>query len=251
MSKKATKSYSNFVQYSGVIEFLIIYLLLAKHPNKEEMKTKLEHSLDTKMNLNNSEYNILGDFLKLSDSDSIFNPSTYEDVFGQMAYSRLMDSCLCYIKEVLSEIIRSKPEILKSKDTESLDYILSFKNMNDLIDDLVEKKITQLFYGSVNTIEKYFKDRLKIDLFNKEKDKKEFNQLVKQRNLIVHNRGIITKEFAKEFKEYEKNVGDMISFKYHRLSIINNYLIHFLLQLDQRLSKKYNLELMDLIKQTT
>ncbi|WP_435134256.1 hypothetical protein [Formosa sp. A9] len=246
MTKKATLSYSTFLQNSGMTEFLIMFLTFAEHPEKENLKLNLEKALRKAAQASKSEINILAEFLEKSDSEALFDVGLYEDIFGQMAYSRLVDSCLCYFKEVLSEIVRINPKILKSRDTEPLDYILSFDNMDDLIEDLVEKKISQLFYGGVNDIEKYFKSRLNIELFETIEDKKEFNQLIKQRNLIVHNRGIITKEFTKEFPIYSGHEGSMITFGFSKISMINNYLIEFLYNLDKRLSEKFKLKLISL-----
>ena len=160
-----------------------------------------------------------------------------------MAYSRIADNTLCYFKDIISEVIVKKPELLKSKEKEQLDYIFSFENMADLISAITEKKISELFYGGIKDIKEYFSSRLGINIFQNEKDEKDFNHFLKQRNLIVHNRGIISKEFSKEFSNQQINyvVGAKLNFNYEQLSIMNGGIVNFISDLDVVIREKFQL----------
>ncbi len=120
--------------------------------------------------------------------------------------------------------------------------------MEDLIEDITEKNIEKLFYGSIDDIKKFFSDRLGIQLFENEIVEKNFEQFIKQRNLIVHNRGIISKEFAKDFsnEHVTYNPGNILVFSYENLSNINGAMTNLIADLDIKISEKFKLETLKL-----
>ena len=166
-----------------------------------------------------------------------------------MAYARIADNALCYFKEIIAEVVIKRPELLKSKEKETLEFIFSFDTMESLINAISEKKVNELFYGGVEDIKNYFNTRLGIKMFHNETEEKNFNQFVKQRNLLVHNRGIISKEFSKEFSTekvfYE--VGNKLVFNYATLSIINGHIINLIAELDLQICEKFKLETIKII----
>ena len=87
-------------------------------------------------------------------------------------------------------------------------------------------------------------DSLGIKLFQNDKEENEFNQFIKQRNIIVHNRGIISKEFSKEFSTEEVKYieGQKLNFNYEQLSMINGAIMNFISELDLMICKKFKLE---------
>lgn len=239
-ANKTSESFYNFAQTSGMIDLFIIYLKKSEHPSNENIKDDILSEYD-KMSKDDFKNNYIKEYLRLSDSEAIFDFKEYEEFFSQMAYSNLIDNCLCYFKDILVEIIKIKPQILKSREKEELSYILSFDSMESLINDITEKRINKLFYSGITEIEKFFLDRLNIELFEDGNLKKDFNQLIKQRNVIVHNKGIISKELANEFKEYKGHLGKRLYFSYDRLMKINWLIADFLFELDTKLIKKYSL----------
>ncbi|MGN6647326.1 MAG: hypothetical protein ACTHJT_12445 [Cytophaga sp.] len=175
--------------------------------------------------------------------ETVFDIRQYEHYYGQMAFARVIDNVITYFKDILAEVIIKRPQILKSKESERLDFILDFDTIEDLRNALVEKKVSELFYKGIDDIEKYFIDRLGISLFNDKEDKIEFNRLIKQRNLIVHNRGRITKEFIKEFPHLENlNEGYYFSFTFEDISEANIELGNFICHLDEEIALKFGLD---------
>lgn len=239
----ATVSLLNYYKEAQHSELLIFFLLIGNYyiaGSKQEVKEIL---IDIYHDPNNKEALKLIEYLKTHEADRLFDLAFYENYFGQMAYSRTLDNFVTYFKDILSEVVLKKPQILKSSDQESLDFILTHTNMDDLLKSLSEKKIEALFYKGINDIEKYFKSRLNIDIFKDNETKKVINKLVKQRNLIVHNRGRITKEFINEFPETGFKLDDVLVFKYSEISTLNLHLSNFLVELDIEIAEKYNLEL--------
>ncbi|MBW8241800.1 hypothetical protein K1F50_03240 [Muricauda oceani] len=238
--KEGTKAFRIFSIETINLEFLLIYILFSES-SKEDLNDKKGF---LKVLYENNGDDTLIEFLESEKSDMIFSAKSYEKYFGQMAYTRITDNVLSYFKDILVEVIQAKPQILKSKEKVALDYIFSFNNMEDLIDDITEKNIEKLFYGSINDIKKFFSDRLGIQLFENEIAEKNFEQFIKQRNLIVHNRGIISKEFAKDFSnEYVTyNPGNILVFSYENLSDINGAMTNLIVDLDLKISEKFKLE---------
>ena len=239
---KKTASYRTFINESANLEFMLMFILFAEHNNKDKLKSQLTELFKEEKPSIISEK--LETFFKSEDSDAIFDLDSYELYFGQMAYCRIVDNALCYFKDILSEVVLKEPDVLKSsKEKESYDFILSFGTIEELKKALSDKKIKELFYGSIEDIKKYFINRLGIKLFDKESDEKEFSMVIKQRNLIVHNRGTITQDLADEFPAFKEIVGQQLLFKYEQLSIINGIINNIIVELDIRLREKFDLEI--------
>ncbi|ROI06758.1 hypothetical protein EGI16_02300 [Chryseobacterium sp. G0240] len=167
----------------------------------------------------------------------------YEMSLGSMMYIKTVDNFQNYFKEILSEIVKIRPEILKSKETEKLDFILSFNSREEMINAIAEKKINSLFYLGINDIKKYFSEKLNVEIF---KDREyEINLIVKQRNLAVHNRSVINKEFITEFpNEKDLTEGLSLKFDFTYVEKINHILYSIINDIDKKLSQKYNLPIL-------
>lgn len=231
------RAYINAANEFEKIERLIIYfktsnyLINSNYHLAQNKLTELNNSLEVPFpNVNSFENETL---------DIHF----YEMSLGSMMYIKSVDNFQNYFKEILSEIVLSRPEILKSKETERLDYILSFNSREEMIKAIAEKKINSLFYLGINDIKKYFAEKLKVEIF-KEREY-EINLIVKQRNLAVHNRSLINKEYINEFPN-EKDLleGHYLKFDFVYVEKINHILYSIVNEIDKTLSKKYNLPLL-------
>lgn len=228
------KAYLNAANEFEKVERLIIYLKTSNYLINRNFQIA-QNKLVELNNLLEVPYSNDNNF----DNETL-DINFYEISLGSMMYIKTVDNFQNYFKEILSEIVIVRPEILKSKDTEKLDFILSFNSKEDMIKAIAEKKINSLFYLGINDIKKYFSDKLKVEIF---KDKEyDINLIVKQRNLAVHNRGIINKEFMKEFPN-EKDLieGHSLKFDFTYVEKINHILYAMINEIDKTLSKKYNL----------
>jgi hypothetical protein len=163
----------------------------------------------------------------------------YEKALSTMMYVKTIDNFENYFKEILSEIVISEPRVLKSKETEQLDFILSFTDHQSLINAIAEKKIEALFYQGIDGIQKFFKERIGVEVFKEKSD--QINLLVKQRNLAVHNRSKISKEFMRQFPD-ENFVENMyLNFTFDYVEKIVPALYKIINELDYEFSKKFNL----------
>ncbi|WP_111684370.1 hypothetical protein [Winogradskyella tangerina] len=181
-----------------------------------------------------------------SNLDDFLSVKFYEIHLSSMIYINSIDNFTNYFKDVLSEVVVVKPEILKTQESERLDFILEHKSMDDLISSIASKKIEELFYKGIKDIEKFFQNRLGLEIFKTEVQRKNINFYVKQRNLTVHNRRKITKEFAKQFPELKNNIGEYLNFDFRYVSCMNLSLFNFLATIDEEISQKFKLKTMTL-----
>lgn len=163
----------------------------------------------------------------------------YETTLSTMMYVKTIDNFENYFKEILSEIVISDPHVLKSKDTEQLDFILSFNDYQSLINAIADKKIEVLFYQSIGGIQKFFKDRIGVEIF-KEKSE-QINLLVKQRNLAVHNRSKISKDFIRQFPNENFTENMYLNFTFDYVQQVVPALYKIINELDYEFSKKFTL----------
>jgi len=162
----------------------------------------------------------------------------YEKTLSTMMYVKTIDNFENYFKEVLSEIVTSDPRVLKSKEKEELDFILSFTDYQSLINAIAEKKIEALFYQGIDGIQKFFRDRIGVEVF-KEKSE-QINLLVKQRNLAVHNRSKISKEFIRQFPDEDFVESMYLNFTFDYVEKIVPALYKIINELDYEFTKKFN-----------
>lgn len=237
---EATESFMTFWQTLYRSEMLISYLEVSSElirKNENEARDKLTHIY---YGLNHNPEYSRKNFE--SNLDVFLDLKFYETHLSSMVYTQTIDNLTTYFKDILSEIVKVRPQILKSKDTEKLDFILDYRNMDDLIEAISNKKIEELFYKGIEDIEKYFKDRLNIEIFKSENIKDNFNQLIKMRNLSVHNRGKVSKEFSIQFSEFKGKEGQYLQYDFPYVSGINLNMFNYLAELDDEISEKFKLK---------
>jgi hypothetical protein len=124
-----------------------------------------------------------------------------------MTQARAVDNFLMFLTELLSLAYRTRPAMLLSRlrDVESgrgreqesvpLELVLEHGSLEELVEALVERRVTALAYRSVRDLQTYLDSQLGLTLFDAEADLARAVELVEQRNLITHNRGIINRLF--------------------------------------------------------
>jgi hypothetical protein len=241
-AKIITESTESFVRFQQEIQrsdMLISYLevgnkLISK--NSEEAKEYLIGIYDHVYNPEIAKKSLTN---KL---DGYLNVEFYEIHLSSMIYVNTIDNFTTYFKDILSEVVLTTPQILKSQESERLDFILEHELMDDLVNAIANKKIEELFYKGIEDIEKFFKSRLGIDIFKTDKEKEVINLHIKQRNLTVHNRRKISKEFSRQFPKLEYKIGQYLNFDFRYVSTLNLYLFNFIGTIDEEISQKFKLK---------
>ena len=80
----------------------------------------------------------------------------HSQVFLEMVISRLVDNFQRYVSELLREVLRRQPNILKTSDKSlSMDDVLRFERMEDLIADVIERRVSALSYQGFGSIQEW------------------------------------------------------------------------------------------------
>lgn len=233
MKSKASQSFNDAAVEFEKIERLLLYFKVSNALINEDLVIAVRKLKSFNMeselpfNLNDKQEK---EFLEIQ---------YYERTLSTMMYVKTLDNFQNYFKEILAEIVISEPKVLKSKETEQLDFILSFDDFKSLINAIAEKKIETLFYQGIDKIEQFFKERIGVEIFKKNSD--QINLLVKQRNLAVHNRSKISKEFARQFpaENFVENMYLDLNFEYVEKVVLSLYKI--ISDIDCKLTIKFNL----------
>lgn len=164
----------------------------------------------------------------------------HRDIFMEMFLCRSVDNYLCYVAELLHAIFLAKPEALRSSEQERLDFVLKHSSMDSLVTVIAEKRVHQLSYQGMEAIADYFKDRLGLDMFEGEEDKKTTVDLIQKRNLIVHNRGVVNAIYLAKGAP-GLAIGDKIEFTPEEFFEVLLKLRNAATHLDKRASSKFGL----------
>jgi hypothetical protein len=234
---KASQSFINTAVEFENIERILLYFRVSNNLINEDIlksvaklksfndKLELPYELDPKQEK---------EFLEIN---------YYETTLSTMMYVKTVDNFENYFKEVLSEIVTSDPRVLKSKDTEQLDFILSFNDYQSLISAIADKKIEALFYQGIDGIQKFFRERIGVEIFKEKAD--QINLLFKQRNLAVHNRSKISKEFVRQFPDEDFIEKMYLKFTFDYVQEVVSAFYKIINELDYIFSKKFSLVQME------
>jgi hypothetical protein len=127
-----------------------------------------------------------------SDDFACFSP-----LLAEMNWCRGVDNFLTFVSHLLGQIVRQRPETLKSSKTAPLELILSFDSMDSLVDHLAEKRVHDLAYAGLTKLNDVLLSELGFELFPLEEDLKRAILIVETRNIIVHNRAIVNDIYLK------------------------------------------------------
>jgi dihydrofolate reductase len=244
ISGKYSVSAITFMQDLEQLEYLIFYVLAAERLFGTRYDEFRDESLDYIQSLGPKFKETFKQIISKKADRLILSGKTYESLLSQMAYSRSIDNFLLYLKNILAEVIDSKPQLLKSGETERLDFVLQFDDINELRRALAKKKVENLFYGGFSEICKFYQSRLGIDLVKSQEDLNRLTMMTKIRNLIAHNAGKVNLEFKKEFPSYPIDVGESVRFSYREILDENALILKSVEFIDDRITKKFGLSLL-------
>ncbi|HEX2096032.1 MAG TPA: hypothetical protein VHF50_01535 [Solirubrobacterales bacterium] len=128
----------------------------------------------------------------------------------EVLLTRGVDSYLTYVSELLSLIFRERPETLRSKEKVSIDFVLSFDAMEELQEAIAERRVERLAYRGMAELAEWMEETMGFALVSDRKRLRRIEQLVEQRNLIVHHRGIIDHRYVRKLGTSDGKVGDKL-----------------------------------------
>lgn len=179
------------------------------------------------------------DFEKMKDLTLAGKPG---QVFLGMTWASAVNNFLTYISELMTLLFTTRPETLKSKETVAVEAILEYKDdMDGFISHIAEAKVNQLSYKGMRDLADYFSERFGFLLFKKEEDLDDAVFYVEMRNLIVHNRAVVSRLCTTRIPRLAGQEGTQVVFDRHHIEELTDFLAKSVADIDIRAAQKWNL----------
>lgn len=130
-----------------------------------------------------------------------YNFSSQRPLMNQIMLSRAAESFDLYLTTILRDIFLSRPEMLKSEGTVDVATIIDTGNYDDLIWQIVERRVHELSYKPLSELRKFIESRTGIDPFPSQESFEMTVVASEIRNLIAHNDCIINDLFKARTKK--------------------------------------------------
>lgn len=156
-----------------------------------------------------------------------------------------IDLYLWYLADILKRVMKKRPDVLKSNEQVRVDEILDFGTKRELLEYLVERKVSSLSYGGIFGLEKYIKDTLGIDLFPNSDCRGVMKFFIELRNIYAHNRGIANSIFLERTRgtvSHRCVSGERIKIGIEELIVLSYFLRDAMCAFDIAVVKKFSLQ---------
>lgn len=157
----------------------------------------------------------------------------------ELLFVSVVDNFQCYLTEVLSLIFHKIPEALSDKSTKN-SIIFQFTDIVELKKHIVDMAVLGFGYKSIDDLDQYFVNNLKMKLFESWMEKRRLNRLIQIRNIIAHNRGVINQQFMGKCGAKFDKIGDKVIIP--NVSLVDRYVINLAQKFDRRLVQKFKIE---------
>jgi hypothetical protein len=128
-------------------------------------------------------------------------------VFLEMFLSRMVDNFQNYLVDLIREILHSNPSMLSTRQQSlTLEEVLTYDRIEDLVHDVVERKVNSLSYEGFSDLQKWCTDR-GIPISVPASRLAEVIELIATRNIIAHNRGIVDERYIRSVRHPSFSIG--------------------------------------------
>jgi hypothetical protein len=159
----------------------------------------------------------------------------------EFVLTRTIDNFLTYIAELLALIYKTRPEMLKSSEPERLEFILQHSSMDELREAIAERHVERLSYKGLRDLSDYIEAQMKFSLFEKPDELAHAALLVEYRNLLVHNRGIVSAAAVRRFPQLRESVNKRIPTSYKHVQEYRRFMENAAFDIDVRATQKFGL----------
>jgi hypothetical protein len=159
----------------------------------------------------------------------------------QMFFVRLIDNFQNYLVDVIREILRSKPTMLRTRQqTITLDELLGYERIQDLVHDVIERKVNSLSYEGFAALQEWCTERgIKINVPASKKET--VIEMIATRNIIAHNRGFIDERYARAVAIPKSEIGSQRLLKVDYFFSAHWLLNDIVFKTDAAVSSKFGL----------
>jgi len=165
----------------------------------------------------------------------------YATLVAEMLWCRGVDNFLTYVAQLIGLVFRTRPETLRSSKTETLETMLKFKSMEELVDYVAEKRVYDLTFRGMRDLRGTLLRELDFDLFPVDERLDRAVLIIEDRNLIVHNRGVINDVYVRRTAAEWAKVGGRQIVALLCAQRCMRFLAHAASDIDQRAVHKFGL----------
>ena len=112
----------------------------------------------------------------------------------------------------------------------------------DLVEYLIDKRINDLTFQSISELNSDFSDKYGFKFFETFMRSKTISKIAQQRNLLVHNNGIVNHGYIERTADKKAKIGERVPL-YNASSLII-YLVRVAVEIDERARTKFGLKAM-------
>lgn len=153
---------------------------------------------------------------------------------------RHIENYLNYISSLLFEIFIQRPECMKSGEKVDIEFVLQHQSIDTLVRGLAERKVETLSYSSFSSLRSFFEEHFNLSICP-EQHFVQLNEAIENRNIIVHNRGIINKRYVENTGLRSDKVGKVRSLGIDAIESIIQALLSIVKSLDKEVRKHLKL----------
>jgi hypothetical protein len=163
-------------------------------------------------------------------------------VLLQMIFCRLVENFETYLSEVLREALKAKPEMMRARDEVRLDYVLRFATLGEMLDDLVDRKVSELAYLGIAKLDDWVAERMSIRLLEDTPAVQVIVEAVETRNCIVHSRGRVGEKYVKNVETPKFALGETRQLEVDDVYDASAGFVKAVSRFDVMIAEKYSLK---------
>lgn len=157
----------------------------------------------------------------------------------EMLFCEHVDAFQVYLAELLSLVMRARPEVLKSREMIAVEDVLSCSSMDEVLARIAESHVARVSRGGFLEVASYL-NGMKISIGSAEEVSR-LAALVEARNLLTHKQGAIDQKFAIRFPDLGGVGGNLRAYFTGMLSAIGE-LLKAVERIDGAVADKFSLE---------
>ena len=170
---------------------------------------------------------------------------SHAEVLSQNLTNGFVNAFQRYFSTIIQSAAEKRPALMSSSQTIRIDDVFRFTKHRDLVAFIIDRKVNDLSYGGIFEMERYFDERLGIQMFNDDEQRALLRMFVEARNINVHNGAVVNDLFA-------SRVGKVDGFPYtkgarfyidlDRLGVLSKNAMRVAKSIDQTVSEKFGLK---------
>jgi len=161
----------------------------------------------------------------------------------EMVMARLSDNFTTYTSDIIRECLKAKPDALRSKESITVEQVLSFESIEELQEFVVDRKVNELSYLGFSKLAEWISNRFGISDLQKLPSHQAIALLIEIRNCVVHNRGCASRKYIENSAHTEKiKLGEKLCITMDDITLAALATSEVVTYLDEELSVKFSLK---------